>query len=323
MSNDRDENDFLQLIHSDQHDDERWLVFADWLEDRGDERADYVRLRLLMNYLLPDDVNREIAEIALSKARVKVDDSWLRKIEPDLRRFRDIEIPRFGCKCSEAADNWFHCEAQDTECDEWKRFCEVIDKLADVDGEAGPLSEIDWGTRNQIVTLPSSIKNMKSIRRLNVYGSGFSRIPPEIGELCSMRQFDPYTSYSLHWLPFELNKCQSLVGSTVSTRALYGNYKNRMEFPDLRRCQSIVEKSKTYSHFLAGFNSERICSVCESLFEDYAEHKVWISLLKGGDVWPFLVNACSAECLANLPKPAEGYVETWHRGGSGLKQPES
>lgn len=45
--------------------------------------------------------------------------------------------------------------------------------------------------------------------------------------------FEPYTSYSLHWFPYELTRCMNLRDSTVSTRALYGNIKYRPAFPRL------------------------------------------------------------------------------------------
>ena len=43
----------------------------------------------------------------------------------------------------------------------------------------------------------------------------------------------PYTSYDLNWLPYEIVNCKELKDSRISTRALYGNYKNRMGFPRL------------------------------------------------------------------------------------------
>ena len=50
----------------------------------------------------------------------------------------------------------------------------------------------------------------------------------------SLEEFTPYTSYKLHWFPFEITRCIKLVESTVSTRALYGNYLHRTPFPSLR-----------------------------------------------------------------------------------------
>jgi hypothetical protein len=46
--------------------------------------------------------------------------------------------------------------------------------------------------------------------------------------------FEPYTSYSLHLFPYELTRCANLRDSTVSTRALYGNFNFRPPFPRLQ-----------------------------------------------------------------------------------------
>jgi len=60
-----------------------------------------------------------------------------------------------------------------------------------------------------------------------------NRILPETGEMEALEYFDPYTSYDLHWFPYEITNCKNLKDSRVSTRARYGNFKNRMGFPQL------------------------------------------------------------------------------------------
>src|SRR4029450_7239360 len=69
--------------------------------------------------------------------------------------------------------------------------------------------------------------------KLNLYGSSLVRIPPEIGEMESLKEFVPYPSYRLHWFPYEITRCTKLRNSTVSTRALYGNFKFPPAFPRL------------------------------------------------------------------------------------------
>lgn len=44
------------------------------------------------------------------------------------------------------------------------------------------------------------------------------------------------------------------------------------------------------------------CSVCDRAVELGGLHPVWISLRVATDVLPLLVNACSAQCVAELPR---------------------
>jgi hypothetical protein len=126
--------------------------------------------------------------------------------------------------------------------------------------------------------------------------------------MANLEELVLYTSYCLHWLPFEVTRCLKLKRSTFSTRALYGNYKYRPPFPQLGqgppRFGTLTEN----------------CSVCrKSCGADSMQ--VWISLLVATDVLPLLVNACSENCIGRLPKPEYGYVERAHQGGLGVTQP--
>ncbi len=173
-----------------------------------------------------------------------------------------------------------------------------------------------WGAaeRSKIITLPASIGRLQSVKKLILYGSNLVRIPPEIGNMESLEEFDPYTSYGLHWFPYEITRCRALTNSRVSTRALYGNFKLRPGFPDLsaksEKSQEIIKSSL-----------RRHCSVCNKEFQDQRAYRVWISLQVATDVLPLLVNACSRACLDALPTPAEEYVRHPHQGGASLKQP--
>jgi len=123
----------------------------------------------------------------------------------------------------------------------------------------------------------------------------------------SLEEFDPYTSYGLHWFPYEITQCKQLRKSRVSTRALYGNYKFRPSFPGL---DPIVPQLVP-----------RQCSVCGV---DLVGHEVlqrWLSLRVATDVLPLLVNACSEACIGRLPAGAAGYIESPHTGGPKIKQP--
>jgi hypothetical protein len=201
-----------------------------------------------------------------------------------------------------------HAERQDTTCDAWKRLEDLIEKAA-ADGReefvpGREMPESDW---SQILTLPSSIAKLKAVKHLMLYGSYLVRIPPEIGQMTSLEKFTPYTSYRLHWFPYEITHCSKLKESTVSTRALYGNYKYRSPFP---RLPSISDNIPIPDQ----------CSICREPFTATVR-QLWISLRLATDVLPLLVHACSEKCISSLPEPPKRYVSTPHEGGLALKQP--
>ncbi|MFC6017519.1 leucine-rich repeat domain-containing protein [Plantactinospora solaniradicis] len=218
----------------------------------------------------------------------------------------------------------FHAERQDTSAPGWRHLLALVEEAA-ADGreEFRPLAALTPGQRRQIVTLPPSIAKLTEVRHLNLYGSNLVRIPPEIGEMTSLRQFTPYTSYRLHWFPYELTRCANLRGSTVSTRALYGNVKYRPPFP-LLPPPSAGDGELDPGQLdpgIRGGEAVRGCSVCRQPIGQAGLHQVWISLRVGADVLPLLVNACSAECVAALPTPARDHVGVPHTGGPDLRQP--
>ncbi len=165
---------------------------------------------------------------------------------------------------------------------------------------------------------------MKSVKRLDLYGSCLVPIPPEIGEMAALEEFTPYTSYRLLWFPYEMTRCRNLRDSTVSTRALYGNYKYRPPFPRLDSGAPTAPGRKEPDRLplrrWAGSRT-RPCSVCDRPFEDRRLHRVWVSLPVATDVLPLLVNACSEECVGKLPAPPEWEVPMPHRGGLRVQQP--
>jgi hypothetical protein len=209
------------------------------------------------------------------------------------------------------ADLAIHQEVQDTMSGGWRMLESLIywsEKEQSTDLE--PRREIPPEPWSQIVTLPASIGKLTGLKRLRLNGSHLVRIPPEIGNLTNLEELDLYTSYRLHWLPFEVTRCKKLKRSSFSTRALYGNYKYRWPFPRLHEpIASLMPAS-------------RECSVCRSPISEGNVLQAWISLRVGTDVLPLLVNACSNECIRRLPPPADGYIEHPHRGGLDLVQPE-
>ncbi len=207
-----------------------------------------------------------------------------------------------------------HDEQQDTSTGAWKRFLEVVEDAAARQLESfSPAESLDPEDWHSIVTLPSTIAKLKSVKRFELYGSSLVRIPPEIGEMSALEGFVPYTSYRLHWFPYEITRCEKLKASLVSTRALYGNFKYRLAFPDLRADvnQNALKITRPST-----------CSVCNRPFSGERIKYRWISLQVATDVLPLLVYACSNQCVDRLPVPPDNYVKKPHLGGRSLEQPK-
>ncbi|WP_328665399.1 leucine-rich repeat domain-containing protein [Streptomyces sp. NBC_00322] len=219
----------------------------------------------------------------------------------------------------------FHAEQQDTSAPGWQHLLELVDEAAaDEREEFRPLIELSPEERRQVITLPPSIARLTAVRHLVLYGSNLVRIPPEIGAMTSLEEFSPYTSYRLHWFPYEITRCRKLTRSTVSTRALFGNYKMRPPFPKLQPSPGPVADLDPGSLDPRrwGFATIHSCSVCDGPIEQSGLHQVWISLRVATDVMPLLVNACSSACVTALPDGARDYIATPHKGGR-VDQPAS
>lgn len=202
----------------------------------------------------------------------------------------------------------FHTEVQDTDSPAWKSLEAYIAKVRDErSDELNPMVGIGSEKWEQIVTLPKAIGTLKSVKVLSLYGSHLVRIPPEIGDMTNLEEFDPYTSRCLHWFPYEITRCKHLTRSRVSTRCLYGNYKYRPPFPKLPQISAALAPAA--------------CSVCGGPFSQEEIHQAWISMRVATDVLPLLVHACSEKCIERLPKPALGYAQRPHSGGLDLVQP--
>jgi uncharacterized protein (TIGR02996 family) len=311
------EQAFLKGIRQAPHDDSLRLVYADWLEEQGDERAMFVRVHVKLRGLAPDHPLRDGLEQELSRWRKGSDREWLIVAEPERAHLYAEPMPRqrarCGCMQPGRDSRWheveLHREPQDTECDPWKRLCDLIEEAA-ADGrtEFAPLSGLDLPALEQIVTLPRSIAKLKAVERLDISGSALVRIPPEIGEMASLKYYDAYGSYRLHWLPYEITRCAYLDDSKISTRALYGNHKYRPPFPALGE-ETISEPAL------------RHCSVCGEAYLEREEFRMWTTQGIATDALPLLVNACSRACIDRLHKPPNDYVKHPHRGGPNLNQP--
>jgi hypothetical protein len=201
-------------------------------------------------------------------------------------------------------------DVQDRNSVAWKKLCDYVDKVAAENrDEFSPVEELGQELFAQIHTLPETISKLTKVKKIWLYGSKLKRIPPEIGQMEALEYFDPYTSYDLHWFPYEITKCKNLKDSRVSTRALYGNWKNRMGFPRLTQ-NPVRYLGDTVN-----------CSVCGKSMTYEETNQLWISLNVGTDVLPLLTNLCSKECEHKLPQPPKNYVQFAHKGGKDLKQP--
>jgi len=200
-------------------------------------------------------------------------------------------------------------DVQDRNSVAWKKLCDYVDKVATENrDEFSPVEELGQELFAQIHTLPKTISKLTKVKKVWLYGSKLKRIPPEIGEMEALEYFDPYTSYDLHWFPYEITKCKNLKDSRVSTRTLYGNWKNRMGFPRL------THNSVQYSGDMIN------CSVCSKTMTYEQTNQLWISLRVGTDILPLLTNLCSKECESKLPIPPKDYVQFAHKGGTDLEQ---
>lgn len=235
------------------------------------------------------------------------------RFERDYDRFPGVHAPD-TCAASRAPSrttSLIHTDEQDRHGEAWRALLDLIDRAAREGWEAfAPAHHLPPKLWAQIVILPDAIGSLAAVEHLILYGSNLVAIPPEIGQMSALETFDPYTSDRLHWFPYEITRCPSLIESRASTRLLYGNNKTRAPFPALPAT-------------LASGASPKTCSVCEGEFSDSGPLQRWLSLAVATDVLPLLVHACSIECIEALPTPPDGYVDHPHTGGPQVLQPES
>lgn len=191
----------------------------------------------------------------------------------------------------------------------WDLLLALIEK-ASLDGreEFIPSKELGIEHWQQIRSLPKGISKLTQVKHLLLYGSNLTRFPQEVGKMTSLEKFTPYTSYGLRWFPYEITNCPNLKDSTVSTRALFGNYKTNKPFPDL------TDNPVRYY----GGNKCSICEKAEPLEGKFDQY--WISVRIATDVLPLLAIVCSETCKAALRTAESGYFPTAHKGGAHMKR---
>jgi hypothetical protein len=229
--------------------------------------------------------------------------------------------PRPKCDCfnlygATRGPSLLHTEQQDETAPGWQHLLQLVaEARADRRREFAPFEELSDEELVEVVSLPPSIGELDNVRHLVLYGGFLVRIPPEVGRMRRLREFTPYKSHRLHWLPFEITRCRGLRRSTVSTRALYGNEAYRPPFPALPMSPDQFAASSD-----VGMRSGVQCSICSGPIGERLIQR-WLSVRVGTDVVPLLANACSDACVGTLPKPALGYVDHPHEGGVGVEQP--
>jgi hypothetical protein len=201
-----------------------------------------------------------------------------------------------------------HAEMQDTSAPGWLALRALIDdsRTAAVIEPSATMPADQW---SDVITLPPEVKFLAAVSELRLYGSHLRRLPPEIGRLSALCNLDIYTSYSLHWLPYEVTRCARLRNTRMSTRALYGNVKTRLPFPRLSGPLEVLQP--------------QTCSVCDKPFGERGATPFWTTQRIGTDVTPLLAHSCSSECTARIPDAPEGYHARPHKGGGGVGMPDA
>jgi hypothetical protein len=203
-----------------------------------------------------------------------------------------------------------HLEPQDIQAPGWWQIGRLVKKTKDTGAALfEPSAHMPWEDWIGVITLPAEIAALTDVQTIFTYGSHLRRLPPQVGRMCALEKLDLYTSYSLHWLPYEITRCSSLNESRISTRALYGNRNTRLPFPALGGPIDTVLPDT--------------CSVCDRPFGERAPQLFWLTLRVGTDTVPLLVHSCSKDCTLSLPQPPRHYCERPHKGGDGVGMPET
>lgn len=202
-----------------------------------------------------------------------------------------------------------HTKSQDVTTPGWQLLLQLVGSTCVAPASVfEPLAAIPADQWSAVITLPPSISDLTMVTALRLYGSHIRRLPPEIGRMSALSYLDLYTSYSLHWLPYEVLRCSALRDSRMSTRALYGNVKTRLPFPKLTAPQlTFVPQT---------------CSVCDQPFRADGAQLLWTTQRVATDVVPLLIHSCSSDCTSHVPNAPEGYHARPHRGGGGVGMPD-
>src|SRR5262245_21899769 len=91
-----EEKAFLHAILANPAELTAWLVYADWLEEHDDPRAEFIRLEIRRGQLAINDPERTEVEYTLREVRKRLDPNWVAIF--DRPAIEDCE-PAFPVKC--------------------------------------------------------------------------------------------------------------------------------------------------------------------------------------------------------------------------------
>ncbi len=251
----------------------------------------------------------------VNRNKKKAIDDQLLSIDPDTSAAIQHVGKRNHCKCLQGKNkkgnllvHSIHAHEQDKTVTGWQQTTNLIIKAKqDKNTIFEPSAKIEWDDWTEVITLPKDIEHLKAVKEMRLYASHLQRLPPEIGQMKALENLDIYTSYSLHWLPYEITRCSKLSDSRMSTRALYGNRKTRLPFPPIKKPMEVL--------------LPETCSVCDRPFGERSPSLYWITLPIGTDIVPLLIHSCSDECIKSVPTPPNGYFQRPHKGGGGVGMP--
>lgn len=111
---------FLRAILSNPGELTAWLVYADWLDEHDDPRADFIRLEVRRGQLRPTDAEWAHTELRLRELRSRFDPKWLAVF--DRPRIENCD-EAFAFKCPK---QWEQLQAT---ADNAVRYCSGCKKL--------------------------------------------------------------------------------------------------------------------------------------------------------------------------------------------------
>src|SRR5262245_14035787 len=74
------EKAFLAAIRANPDDEAPRLVYADWLEERGDARAEFIRLQAALSRLAPHSDEYAVCRVRRNELRRQLDSRWLKAL---------------------------------------------------------------------------------------------------------------------------------------------------------------------------------------------------------------------------------------------------
>jgi uncharacterized protein (TIGR02996 family) len=114
-----DETAFLQAIRAAPQDDGLLLVYADWLEERGDRRAEFLRVQAALAGLKPRNPRRAILLKRLRELRTGIETAWLVLVDR-------TRIENCGLQCQfECSWKWEQLQPTENDC---IRNCETCER---------------------------------------------------------------------------------------------------------------------------------------------------------------------------------------------------